>query len=512
MSKGTDQSGTSPSDATGKQLRGSSLLLVGRMLSKFVNFGVQVAVVRLLSKGDYGVFAYGLALALAGELVVKFGLGRGANRFVPYYAERGDRAEVMGTLALVTGTIITLGLVGFALLWWVASLGVSGIPQGEGTRIVLILAALAPVQALDTIGIQTLACFARPREILFRKHVLGPGLRAAAVIGVFVAGGGVEALAYAYLAGATFGLALCLQLAHRQLRAHDILPLPLVAWRVPWRALFRFSFPLMSSDLVFIVLTGITSVGLMMTGGESAVASMRAVVPAAGLIGLVVQSFSMLYIPSAMRLHARGEDASLKEHHWRSAAWVAVLSFPLFGLTFAIAPAFVPTLLGESYADSARLLAILALGHYASVCMAFNGDTLQVFERTQAIVRTDFMTIALGAGLALWLCPTYGAMGAAISVTTARIAGATARQFVLLRTPGMARVPSAQKVIWASLALATVLASAIGWLWHPPFLVQLASLAALSLALLRATAPRLEIADSFPELRRIPLFARVVGV
>jgi len=63
--------------ATSKQLRGSSLLLAGRLLSKLVNFGVQVAIVRLLSKDDFGVFAYGLALVLAGELSIIGALAAG---------------------------------------------------------------------------------------------------------------------------------------------------------------------------------------------------------------------------------------------------------------------------------------------------------------------------------------------------------------------------------------------------------------------------------------------------
>ncbi len=512
MSQYPVNSSSPAGEATGRQLRGSSLLLVGRFLSKFVNFGVQVAIVRLLSKDDFGVFAYGLALALAGEVVVKLGLGRGANRFVPYHAERREYEEVLGTLALVCGTILVIGALGFGALWAISDLGFRGMPSGDGARIVLILAVLGPVGALDTIGIQTLACFSRPRDILFRKHILGPGLRAAAVGAVFFVGGGPEQLAYAYLAGGLIGLALCVHLAHRQLHAHGVLPRPVSTWRIPWRPLIRFSFPLMSSDLVFIVLTGVTTVVLMMTDGESAVASMRAVVPAAALIGLVVQSFSMLYMPNAMRMHARGEDDALAEHHWRSAAWVAVLSFPLFGLTFAIAPAFVPALLGETYADSARLLAILAIGHYVSVCMAFNSDTLQVFERTRAIVITDLMTIAIGASLAFLLCPSHGALGAAIAVTAARLAGAVARQIVLLRTPGMTHVPSSQKSVWAKLLVVATVASLIGWIWQPAFIVQLILLGILSLALLRSTAPSLALKESFPELLRLPLFARVLGV
>ena len=505
-------SAASSRTATSKQLRGSSLLLVGRLLSKLVNFGVQVAIVRLLSKDDFGVFAYGLALVLAGELVVKAGLGRGANRFVPYHAERGDREEVMGILALVTSVIVGLGLAGFALLWSVADLGLAGMPTGEQVGVVLVLAWLAPVGALDTIGIQTLACFARPREILVRKHVLGPALRAAAVLFVFLTGGDVVDLAVAYLAGGVVGLVLCLHLALRQLRAHGFLAVSPRKWRVPWRPLLRFSLPLISQDAVFIVLTFVTTSLLMASDGAEGVATLRAVVPAAALIGLVVQSFGMLYMPTAMRLHAQDERAGLLEHHWRSAAWVTVLSFPLFGLTFAVAPALVPVLLGDAYAESARILAVLAVGHYVSVCMAFNSDALQVFARIRGLVAVDVTMMILGASLAFLLCPEYGALGAAIAMSASRVVGSFARHFLLSRTPGMERIPSGQRVVWAKVALATAAAVAIGWLWQPPFLVQVAALAILALGLLRSTAPTLDLTGSFPELNRLPFFARLVGV
>ena len=268
----------------------------------------------------------------------------------------------------------------------------------------------------------------------------------------------------------------------------------------------------MSTDLVFIAFTGATTVVLMVTDGEAGVAAMRAVVPAAALIGLVVQSFSMLFVPSAMRLYARGDSAALREHHWQSAAWVAVLSFPLFGLAFGIAPAFVPVLLGQAYADSARLLAVLAIGYYVSVCTAFNNESLQVFGRTRAIVRVDLLMIVLSLGLALVLCPVWGPMGAAVAVTVARLTGTVLRQLVLLRTPGMERVPASQKRIWIKLALAAALVSAMGWIWQPALSVQLLLLALLFLALLRSTAQSLDLAASFPELLRVPFFARMVGV
>ena len=507
----TDSNEDVSQTAIGKQLRGSSLLLAGRMLSKFVNFGIQVAIVRLLTKDDYGAFAYGLVLALAGELVVKFGLGRGANRFVPYYAERREYAEVMGTLALVCGTIAGLGVVSFAALYWISGFGWAGFPSGEGARVVLILAALAPVQALDTICIQTLACFSRPRAIFFRKHVLGPGLRVVAVAVAFFAGGSSSVLAGAYFAGGVIGVAVCIRLTVRELHVHGVLPLPVSAWRVPWRPLFRFSLPLISSDLVFIALAFVTTVLLMVTHGEAGVASMRAVAPAAALNTLVARSFSLLYMPAAMRIHARSDTGALRDHHWQSAVWVAVLSFPIFALTFGVAPDLVPVLLGDDYAESASLLALLAVGHYIGVCLGFNGQMLQVFERTRAIVWTDVLTIVLGVGLSALLSPTYGALGVAIALTVARLAGSFTRQRLLLRSADFGTVPSSQKRTWVKVVVASLVIAASGWVWQPPFLGQLALVGVVSLVLLRSSARELDITRSFPELMRVPLLAKVVG-
>ena len=49
---------TAGSAATRQQIRGSSLLLTGRLLSLAVNFATQVLIVRYLSKTDFGAFAH----------------------------------------------------------------------------------------------------------------------------------------------------------------------------------------------------------------------------------------------------------------------------------------------------------------------------------------------------------------------------------------------------------------------------------------------------------------------
>ncbi|MEO6987987.1 MAG: oligosaccharide flippase family protein, partial [Aquihabitans sp.] len=106
---------TPPSEITAnhevtKQIRGSSLLVLGRLSSLATNLVVQVLLVRTLTKDDFGTFSYVLSLVTTGATLCTFGLDRGLSRFLAMYEERGDRAKFWGTIVLQTATIAGVGL------------------------------------------------------------------------------------------------------------------------------------------------------------------------------------------------------------------------------------------------------------------------------------------------------------------------------------------------------------------------------------------------------------------
>ena len=93
--------------AAKKQIRGSSLLLVGRISSLGVNFVVQIVVIRYLTKGDFGAFAYALSLVSLGASIATFGLDRSITRFIPIYDEQGNYGKVFGTIVMAFGTVVS---------------------------------------------------------------------------------------------------------------------------------------------------------------------------------------------------------------------------------------------------------------------------------------------------------------------------------------------------------------------------------------------------------------------
>src|SRR5690554_4685934 len=77
-------------DPTRKHIRGSSLLLLGRIIAMGLNFGVQIVTVRYLAKSDYGALAFALSVVSMATSGVLLGLDKSVARFVPIYQEQRD--------------------------------------------------------------------------------------------------------------------------------------------------------------------------------------------------------------------------------------------------------------------------------------------------------------------------------------------------------------------------------------------------------------------------------------
>jgi O-antigen/teichoic acid export membrane protein len=489
-------------------LRGSSLLLAGKFISIFLNFAIQVLTVRYLTKSDYGAFAYAVAAASMCQTAIHLGLEKAIPRLVPIYYERGDYARTFGSVALATCTIWGLGLSLVFLL-----LGFRGVVAGklvtdpQSLSVLLILIVLAPVGAYTTILEKLVAVFSSPRAIFFRRHVLGPLMKLAAVLTVILASGGVDLLAYGYVVGGLLGVGVYVMVLWREWEKKDLLQyLRPSRLNLNVRELFGFSLPLLVSDLSMIMRGAMIVIILEFFHSTTAVAEYRAVLPVAGLNTLVYDSFGLLFVPLASRMFARGEHNGINELYWRTSSWIAVLTFPVLAVTCSLAEPLTVLLFGSRYSGAGVLLAILAIGHYFHAALGFNAHTLRVHGKLRVIVINDVLAAVVAVLLSLWLIPRYGALGAAI-VTSATLIlyniftnvglrlGRTGTQLVDRQFVGV-------YIITSLVTLALLLGQ---WLLHPPVAVSFAAAAAVSLLVIRCTRRVLQPEVTFPELLRIPL-------
>ena len=373
-----------------RQIRGSSLLLAGRMISLGTNFLVQVLIVRYLQdKSDYGDFAYALSIVTIATTFVALGTDRAIGRFLPIYQERGRPDAMLGTIVFVTGTIVSLGI---ALILFVLAfqdlVGGSLLSDQAGRP------PAHPHRARAHPGARR-----RPDERV--RRLLEPAVDL------------LPPVRPEPIAAASGRRAPDLPPGGRRVPRGRVRgdrgdrrrgvrsPVPAAAcdesascpadddrtFSFPMREILGFSVPLLTTDLVYILLNASDVVLLgAITGDPEAVANYRVIQPVALLNLIVLQSFTLLFIPATARLFARDDREGLRSLYWQTAAWVAVLSFPIFAVTFALAKPLTVALFEQRYAESAIFLSIIALGRYYDAALGFNGLTLRVFGNLKAVV------------------------------------------------------------------------------------------------------------------------------
>ncbi|MDQ4078557.1 MAG: oligosaccharide flippase family protein, partial [Chloroflexota bacterium] len=399
-----------------RQIRGSSLLLVGKLFALAVKYAIPILIVRYLSKADYGAFAYALSFVALGETIITFGLDRAVTRFVPIYEEQQDYDRMFGTIIMVVGTILSLGLALILLFYSLQGvIARSFINDDQALVLLLILIFLSPVKALDTLLNGMFAIFSHPRAIFFRKYLLGPGLQLTVVLLLILGHSDVRFLASGYLAAAAFAVVIYSVILFRVLRDRQLFEhFNLRTIQIPAREILAFTVPLLTTDLVYVVMNTMDAMLLEYFQGTVDVAALRAVQPTAKMNQTVLMSFGLLFIPVASRMFARNDREGINDLYWQNAVWIAVVSFPIFALTFSLARPLTIFLYGERYEQSAIILALLSLGYYFNAALGQNGSTLKVYGKLRYVVAINALVAVLNLGLNLVLIPRYGALGAGV--------------------------------------------------------------------------------------------------
>jgi len=221
-------------------------------------------------------------------------------------------------------------------------------------------------------------------------------------------------------------------------------------------------------------------------------------------------SFTLLFTPLAARMFARDDREGINRLYWQTAIWIAVLSFPIFALTFSLAGPVTVTLFGSRYADSATYLALLSLAYYFSAALGFNGLTLKVFGRLRYIVSINVTAALVNVGINILLIPRYGPLGAAIGTAATIVAHNILKQAGLLLGTGVRLFRVRDVGVYASIAVCAGLLLLVQLLLSPPVYVAFALAALASLAVVAFSRKSLRAAQTFPELMRFRL-ARVIA-
>jgi O-antigen/teichoic acid export membrane protein len=244
--------------------------------------------------------------------------------------------------------------------------------------------------------------------------------------------------------------------------------------------------------------------------GPDDVAELRAITPLMRGHTLISAAFIVFFTPLAATYLARADGRAMQELYVRTSAWLATLAFPLLLMTSAFAGVLVDALYGARYAGSSSVLLILSIGYFVQTASGFNGQTLKIHGLLRFTMAVDACAMIVNIGVNLLLIPRLGATGAAIGTTSTLLAHNTLKQLGMRRFTGIHLVDSG---FLRLLGLGAALLGAVvvvGQLAAPTLPVALAITAVATAVLVRTAGDVLQIAESFPASRRLPVLRWLV--
>ncbi len=311
------------------QVRGSSLFLLGNVLSLAITFLPHLVLVRYLTTEAFGHLAYALSLVAVGKTYA-LGFNEAMSRFVAIYHAKREPSKVLGSIVVVfSATLLISGL--FVVTFAVASRPILALlTKGrEPAGLLLILMFLVPLETTGLLIMNLFACFARARAIFWGRYIIPPGLQVIVIALLVLRHLELPFLAYGYLLAQLtsilgFGALLVFELDRQKLLQK------LRCFSFPVREILSFSVPLMASNVIGMLGGSIPVLLLGYFHPMSTVAYYRVVLPAAALSNIVLANFMPLYIPSASRLFAKGDTTAINHLFWQTSLWMSALAFPIF--------------------------------------------------------------------------------------------------------------------------------------------------------------------------------------
>lgn len=416
----------------------AAVLTIGRVAERAVGFLSGMALVRLLTKDEYGSFLQIALLCQLATTFLLFGLPLSLFYFVPR-AEPAGRKRVVLTIG---GLIVASSAAGGLLLALFSPLVVRAFhnPLLEGLGI--LIGAYAFAYSLNTTIEPTLVSIQQTRRAGILAAVSGPVMLAATLLPAWQ-GWGIAAVYSAMLAVIVVRIAYVLGVVARMPGATS----RGVEDGVPLGALFAFALPLGFSSIAWQSnrqLDGFL-VSFLFNPADYAVYARGAFeIP---LVDLVPFTLANVILPRLVELWKSGERQRLLNLWTGTIRVSALLVFPAFAYCMLFAQEIIVTLFTPEYSGSVPIFRVyllslpLRLTHFSIV--------LQAIGDSRTVMRSTVWTLVINLALAPVLCLLVGPVGAAAGFAVSQIFAVV---YVLHTTRARTGFSLGELLPWPSLA------------------------------------------------------------
>lgn len=412
-----------------KASRGLTWSLAGALITKIGSFALGLALARLLSPGDFGVFAIALAVSAFAMHVNDAGI---IAACIQWRGRLEDIAPTVTVIAFLSSITV------YVLLWLVAPTiaGLSNAPAA--TSVIRLLCLVIVVDGIT--AVRAAALLRRfEQDRLTQANMVGWVANAAVALSLAFSGAGAVAIAAGQVVGAVVTGAVVLKMGKLPMRVgfDNTVAKRILKFGIPLAASLGIEAVLLNADFMIVGhILGVTAVGFYLLAFN-----ISSWVP--GLVGTAVRYVS---VASFSRL-AEHDPQSLALGVRRSVPLLVAAVLPIAVVMAILAPEMIDVLYGHKWAPAAEVLQFL------TILMVIRMLTSLAFDILTSLGTTKY-TVWLNGGWALALVPALwfgtkldGIQGTAIAHGVIAVLVALPLAVLTLHLAGVSTVPTLPALI-----------------------------------------------------------------
>jgi O-antigen/teichoic acid export membrane protein len=389
---------------------------IGGILRIALVYVLTIVLTRGLGPDRYGLWVLGTSIQNTLMLFVLLGMPKALYRFIAYYQGTGEPGKTKSLVVEVLSFSLSISVVLLAILLIAPTSILDEVFHQEGiARLLRIIAIGIPFYALLLL---LSSCFVGFKRVRYQVLTEGVGLPLIQIIFAFTVFAGFEKVsgiitwAWAYVT-ALFVVSLASLLLFIRKIGVSLGAIKRVS--LNRRTIASYAWPLTLNATLTLLAGQMDFLFLGLFGSSSDVGIYRLYLYFVMPMQIVVTSLARIYQPVVTELVAQNHLAELASVFKRVARWTVLVNIFAALVIFILGKPLTLTLFGEEYLVAPVALSILALGKLLDSSVGPTQMTLEAFGRSRLVLLNSTLVVALQIGLAYFLIPRLGLVGAAIA-------------------------------------------------------------------------------------------------
>lgn len=397
-----------------KIVKGAGIVFIGLLISKLLTYGYRLIAARI-GVEEYGLLSLGLAVFGVLTTITVAGLNMGVLRYAAFYKGKKDNERIKGVIVSSLKISLILSLIFIFVMFFSAEWVALNLFHNAGLIIILkMFSFIIPFFSLGMILLAAIIAFQKVEYSTITKEISENLIRIILTIGLVYAGYGLFGAIAGYMIAIVSSFILAFYFLQK--KVFQILKTPVKSVFMT-RELFSYSWPLMFTNILYMVLSWTDTLMLGYFRTASDVGIYNAALPTATLLTVISTALLGIFVPIITELLAQNKSRELERVYKVTSKWAFFLNFPVFLIMISFSEQILRITFGIKYVGGATPLMILSGGYLVYSIFIFSTKILQVIGKTRWILFITAITAISNAILNFYLIPIYGLIGGAIATS-----------------------------------------------------------------------------------------------